>query len=134
MSGSNNQRDSTSRYVKSGIQNTLRHVLRLHKACHIKNSELWVLEVCFCLQLRPVNVTSFCECLTWICGGLSRTPLERVKKLSLCPPKNLEIWDIKPQKGTEGQFKVLYWILYFPHEVLMMLINFTPFRYLVFRV
>lgn len=71
MSGTNNQRDLTSRYVKSGIQNMLRHVLKLHKASDIKISKSWMSEVCFCLQLRPANIIPFCECIAWIRGGLA---------------------------------------------------------------
>lgn len=77
MSGGNNQRDLTFRYVKSGIQNMLKHVLKLDKACKVKNSKCCILEACFCLQLRPVSIAPVCECSAWICGGLARHLLKK---------------------------------------------------------
>lgn len=62
----------TSRYAKSGIQNVVRHDLKLSKASHVQNWKKWILEVHFCFQLRRVNIILFLEHTAWVHRGLAR--------------------------------------------------------------
>lgn len=87
----------TSRYVKSGIQNVVRHDLKLSKASHVQNWKKWILEVHLCFQLRWVNIILFLEHIAWVHRGLAR---KCQKKEVFCLPS--ETWCCEKQKWVES--------------------------------